>query len=214
MQVKGWQDTIDWYDQNEEQYAKSVMNLYPPQDLDEFTALLPKSAKVLDAGCGPGRDTNLLTKRGYQAEGIDISRGLVDVAKKQFPNLKFSVGNLLELPYETNSFDGIWANASLLHFETVHEVEKALSEFSRILKVGGILHVLVKAQTGKNKTAVVTDSLSKHDRFFQYFTLDEIWKLIKNSGFEILKADQHKETDRNPNGRPEVEWVRVLAKKL
>lgn len=214
MQIKGWKDTIDWYDQNAEQYSRSVMSLYPPKDMDEFVALLPQQAKILDAGCGPGRDTNLFAQKGFQAEGLDISKGLIEVARKQFPQLKFAMGNLVDLPYKDSSFDGVWANASLLHFETIEEVKKAISEFNRVLKSGGILHVLVKAQTGKDKTAVVTDSLSKHDRFFQYFILDEIQNLIKEAGFKVIKIEQNKETVRNPNGRPGVEWIRVLAKKV
>lgn len=212
MQVKGFQDTINWYNQNAETYAKSVVNLYPTKDLDEFAQLLKPGAKILDAGCGSGRDTNLFLQKGFNAQGLDISAGLIAVAKKTYPNLTFNEGTLIKLPFPEKNFDGVWANASLLHFEAVEEVKKALSEFSRVLKLDGILHVLVKAQTGKNKTAVVTDALSKHDRFFQYFTISEIKNLIKEAGFKILKAEQVKEIDRNPNGRPEVEWIRILAK--
>lgn len=214
MNVKGFQDTIEWYNQNADQYAQATFQTASPKEIDQFAKLLSKRAKVLDAGCGGGRDTDLLSKKGLKAIGLDLSSGLIKVARKTFPEPEFVEGNMLSLPFPDSDFDGVWSHASLLHLETVEEVKKALQEFSRVMKHAAVLHVLVKAQTGESKTAVVTDSLSKHDRFFQYFTKPELQNLLKDSGFDLISIEQYKETDRNPKGRPEVEWILALARKV
>lgn len=214
MKVKGFQDTIEWYNQNADQYAQATIQTASPEEVDQFAKLLSEGAKILDAGCGGGRDTDLLSKKGLKAVGLDLSSGLIKVARKTFPELEFIEGNMLSLPFPDSDFDGIWSHASLLHLETTEEVTIALSEFHRVMKHQAILHVLVKAQTGESKTAVVTDSLSKHDRFFQYFTKPELQSLLNDSGFDLISIEQYKETDRNPKGRPEVEWIVALARKV
>lgn len=213
MKIKGFKDTIKWYDQNAQQYSQATKVTYSQEAIDKFIGLLPKGAKVLDAGCASGRDSALLTDKRCRVTGIDLSRGLIEIAKREYPNINFIHGSFLELPFDDEDYDGVWANASLLHLETDNDVRKALKEFSRVLKKNGILHILVKAQTGKEKTAIVKDSLSNHDRFFQYFKAPELEELIIESGFEKIYLEQYRETDKNPKGRPEVKWIWLLARK-
>jgi ubiquinone/menaquinone biosynthesis C-methylase UbiE len=120
---------------------------------------------------------------------------------------------LLDLPFDDASFDGVWSNTSLLHLETAEDVKRALGEIYRVLKKPGLLHVVVKAQTGANKTAVVSDKLSGHDRFFQYFTVDELSQLLTAAGFNITHIKEYSETETIPHGRPEVKLIWCLAQK-
>jgi len=213
MKIKGFKNTIDWYDKNAEQYSKAIQNLSSPEQIDEFTKLLSKNAKVLDAGCAAGRDSKLLADEGLNVIGIDLSPQLIKIAKEKFSKIEFLKGNFLKLPFPEKSFDGIWAHASLLHFDSLTEVKKALGEFFRVLKPRGIIHVLVKAKTGREKFVVVSDKVSKHKRFFQFFTKDEVQSLLEQTGFEIIKTEQYQETERNPKRRSEVEWILCLARK-
>ena len=213
MQIKGFRDTINWYNQNAQVYSKSILNYSSPEQIDEFVKLVPKSTKVLDAGCASGRDSKLLLDKEISVIGIDLSSELIKIAKKNYPDIKFVEGNFLNLPFIDKMFGGIWAHASLLHFENTEDVFKALSEFYRVLMKNGIIHVLVKAQTTINKYNIVIDKLSKHNRFFQFFTKEEIKDLLQRSSFKIIKLEHYREIDKNPNGRPEVEWIVCLGKK-
>jgi len=56
--------------------------------------------------------------------------------------------------------------------------------------------------------------LSGHDRLFQYFTLYGVQELLKERGFESIKIEQYKEIDRSPQGKPEVEWIHSISKKI
>src|SRR5690606_8332356 len=119
--------------------------------------------------------------------------------------------DMLNLSFDEDSFNGVWSNTSLLHFESIEDVKKALREFHKVLKEKGILHVLVKAQTGTEKTAIVKDTLAEHDRFFQYFTLEEMRKLLTEANFEIILLEQYAESEKKENARPEVQLIRALA---
>jgi ubiquinone/menaquinone biosynthesis C-methylase UbiE len=124
--------------------------------------------------------------------------------------MQFQHADFIELPFEDGFFDGVWAYASLVHLETIAEVEKALQEFYRVLKTEGILHILVKQQMDEKKTSVITDALSHHDRFFRWFTKDEVQELVEKNGFVPLSL-----VDNYPDGagRQEVKWIYTFAKK-
>lgn len=213
MSVKGLKDTIDWYDANAEQYAAAGATYFDMDHITTFTSHLPAHATVLDAGCGAGRDAGLLRQQGLKVTGVDLSKGLLRVAKQKFPDIPFVKGDLLKLPFKELSFDGVWSNTALLHLETAEDVQQALSETYRVLKKPGLLHVLVKAQTGTDKTAVVSDKLSGHDRFFQYFTLEEMKRLLRDTGFKVVLDKEYSEQETKPHGRPEVRLIWCLARK-
>jgi len=210
MKVKGVQDTIEWYNQNAAQYAKSIQDLAALNQMDDFIKLLPNNnKKVLDAGCAAGRDSKILAEKGAEMTGLDISSELLKIAKKDLPNIAFKQGSFLSLPFEDNSFGGIWSHASLLHCGTLDDVLTALKEFYRVLIKDGILHVFVKVNTQNKKFDVVTDAISHHDRFFQYFTNNELKDLLHKSGFKLIKMEN--EEDRAK--RVEVRWIVSLSKK-
>ena len=71
--------------------------------------------------------------------GIDLSKSLIEIARNKHPDIEFRQGNILNLPFEDESFDGVWAHASLVHLETTEEVVRALREFNRVLKPGGVM---------------------------------------------------------------------------
>jgi ubiquinone/menaquinone biosynthesis C-methylase UbiE len=211
VRVSGFQDTIAWYDQNAGQYAEVNAPLADIDQIEELSSLLPPSAAVLDAGCAAGRDSELFRQKGFQVTGVDISGGLIGVGRQQFPEVNFVQANFLELPFPDQSYDAIWAHQSLLHLETQDDVRKALSEFHRVLRPEGKLLVLVKAQTGGDKTAVVADSLSGHNRFFQYFTKDEMQTLLTQAGFQPQKLEEYLESDKRPDGRPEAGLIYSIS---
>lgn len=209
MEIKGFRDTIDWYDKNAQNYRASSEKVAPLHLIEKFLSFLPKNPTVLDAGCGSGRDSRLFIERGVQVTGIDISSGLLSEAQKHSPTISFIQGDLRHMPMRDASFDGIWSHASMVHLETIDDVKNVLSEFMRVLKPNGVLNIYVKAQTGDEKTAIVKDSLSNHERFFRYYTEPELRDLVTKAGFNIdevcMEDDLH--------GRSEVKWLVLFARK-
>lgn len=209
MKVTGNKDTINWYDANAEKYAADSDGITFEKTAQQFLEKLHPNPKILEAGCGSGRDAITLSELGAEVTGIDASEGLIEVAKKKSSDIGFLVGNFLNLPFPDETFDGVWSHASLVHLDTISDVKSALSEFYRVLKNEGYLYVLVKKQNGDEKTAVVSDSLSNHDRFFRYYTEEELQTLLEKAGFTVTEV----KTKEDVHGRNEVTWLKLLAKK-
>ena len=98
------------------------------------------SRKILDIGAGTGFLSIMLAELGYRVVGIDISEEMMERAKKKAQDMgveaEFKPGDAENLSFETGSFDAIVNRAVLW---TLPNPEKALAEWKRVLKPGGIL---------------------------------------------------------------------------
>lgn len=95
---------------------------------------------VADVGCGPGHVTAYLHGLGVDAFGIDLSPGMVDVARREHPGLRFEVGSMTDLDLPAASVAGLLSWWSLIHVPD-DEVPTVLGHFHRILRPGGPLQV-------------------------------------------------------------------------
>lgn len=74
-----------------------------------------------------------------QLVGVDVSQGIVEAAMRRFPNMETHVADVRQLPFDDSTFDVIVSISTLDHFESQHEIQKALIELSRLLRPGGRL---------------------------------------------------------------------------
>lgn len=95
---------------------------------------------VADVGCGPGQVTAHLSDLGVDAFGIDLSPGMIDVARRDHPELRFTVGSMTELGLADASVAGLLAFWSLVHVPD-DAIPTVLGEFRRVLRPGGPLLV-------------------------------------------------------------------------
>jgi SAM-dependent methyltransferase len=109
-------------------YLRAVLTL--------FADLVPAAGPVADVGCGPGHVTAHLRKLGVDAFGIDLSPGMVDVARRDHPGLRFEVGSMTDLPLADASVAGVLAFWSLIHVPD-DVVPVVLGQFRRVLRPGG-----------------------------------------------------------------------------
>ena len=74
---------IQAYDSIVEQFIEKTKNLEEPeiQMRKEFLSLVPKKGRILDLGCGPGRDAKIFSDQGYQVIGADLSKKTIEKAK-------------------------------------------------------------------------------------------------------------------------------------
>ncbi|HMM95160.1 methyltransferase domain-containing protein [Phycicoccus sp.] len=103
-------------------------------------------SRVLDAGCGTGRMARYVTDRGCSVVGVDLSPGMLAMARRDHPDLDVREGSLVDLPFEDATFDGILFWYSLIHLSD-DELPLALAEAVRVLRPGG--HVLLGFQKGE-----------------------------------------------------------------
>lgn len=89
--------------------------------------------KLLDIGCAHGRETHEFYNLGFIAEGIDINADFIEQARLKYPNCRFKVGTIENLPYESNTFDVIFCTNTLFFTNT----QKSIPELVRVLKPQG-----------------------------------------------------------------------------
>lgn len=138
-------DTRASYDTVADSYADQVRNLLDdtPEEravLALFAARVRENGEgpVADVGCGPGRITAHLHGLGVDAFGIDLSPGMIEVARRDHPGLRFESGSMTELGLTDGSVAGLIAWYSLIHVPD-EEIDSVLAHFRRVLRPGGPL---------------------------------------------------------------------------
>jgi SAM-dependent methyltransferase len=112
------------------------------------------SGPVADLGCGPGHVTAHLRGLGCEAFGVDLSPEMVAVARRTYPAVSFSQGDMTQLDITSGSLGGIVAFYSIIHLPP-DLLPVALAEFARALAPGG--QVLLAFQTGAGERRHQTD---------------------------------------------------------
>jgi ubiquinone/menaquinone biosynthesis C-methylase UbiE len=105
--------------------------------LAAFAELVP-GGPVTDVGCGPGHATAHLASLGLDVHGIDLSPGMVEVARRAYPELRFSVGSMLGLDLPDGSLGGLVSYYSIVNIPR-SELPAVFAEFARVLAPGGVL---------------------------------------------------------------------------
>ncbi|MEU6075883.1 class I SAM-dependent methyltransferase [Micromonospora sp. NPDC047074] len=146
MDVESWlADTRTSYDTVAASYADQLRDLlaetpYERAALTLFAEFVQAAGggPVADVGCGPGRITAYLHELGVDAFGIDLSPGMVEVARRDHPGLRFEVGSMTDLDLAEGSVAGLVAWYSLIHVPDA-QIGAVLAHFRRVLRPGGPL---------------------------------------------------------------------------
>lgn len=116
---------------------------------------LQTGMRILDAGCGSGRNIEYLLRAGFEVAGIDQSAEAITYLHDKLGKIlshipldQFEVGEISQMPYENNSFDWVISNA-VLHFAQNHAHFVAMvNEMMRVLKPKGILFARLASDIG------------------------------------------------------------------
>ncbi|MCY4333226.1 MAG: class I SAM-dependent methyltransferase [Litoreibacter sp.] len=164
--------TIEVYDARAKQYLDLVSRTEPDADLHAFLDAMPAGGHALDLGCGPGNSAAMMRDAGLIVEAWDASAEMVAIAQKKFGlDAKQAVFNDLT---SESSYDGIWANFSLLHAPKA-EFPRHLAAIKTALKPGGVFHIGMKLGA--------EDHRDKIGRLYTYFTLDALKTHLQEAGF-------------------------------
>ena len=142
--------------------------------------------RILDLGCGPGRDLRAFRDMGHDPVGLDAAAQICEMAR-QWSGCEVWQQDFRNLSLPERAFDGVFSNASLFHVPT-REIQGVLGAIRRTLKAGGVL--LTSNPRGQNQEAWQVD------RFGVFYDLDEWVRRVTESGFEAL------EHYYRPPGRP------------
>ena len=130
---------IDKWDRSAKEYSEFESTSRYSGFCRDFVANRFQSIRgldVLDAGCGNGAFTHLLSQNGGNVTGCDGSAEMLEIARETYPQYSFDTVDLLAgMPYETASFDIVFCNLVLMDIEPIDGV---IQEFHRVLKENGI----------------------------------------------------------------------------
>jgi SAM-dependent methyltransferase len=167
--------------------------------LDALTGAGPQ--RLLDFGCGPGRDLMALTALGHVVTGLDGSPVFAEMARVQSGCLVLQQ-NFLQLALGEQQFDGVFANASLFHVPRA-ELGRVLSELFRVLVPGGVLFC-------SNPRSFDHDWEGfKGDRYGSFLTVESWLARLTAAGFVVERRFLR------PSGKPPSEqpWLAIVARR-
>ena len=140
--------TLNYYQNNAQTFFDGTVNVDMSSLYETFTRSLAPGARVLDAGCGSGRDAKTFMEMGYQVEAFDASSALVEMARAH-TGLPVQLMTFADVAWKAE-FDGIWCCASLLHIPAV-ELPGVMQKIADALKPGGVWYVSFKYGNGERE---------------------------------------------------------------
>lgn len=188
---------IKFYDENADNFFDDTAHIDMSDLHGKFCLLLPDKGKLLDLGCGSGRDVKAFIERGYDVIGLDGSFKLVQRAR-EFTKAEIIHDDFENLSFK-NQFDGIWACASLLHVER-KKIPQVLNLIKKALKKDGVLYMSFKEGNGDR---------AKNKRTFTDMTIELLEPIISNSGMVLV--DAWTTDDVRPNKKES--WLNVFVRK-
>lgn len=193
-------NTLDYYNKNSEEYFNSTLNVDMTNTYKAFLKLVPKGGKILDLGCGSGRDSMNFMKLGYEVTFVD---GAKELAKRASVLLgkEVIVSTFEELELK-EKFHGIWACASLLHIKR-EDLKTVLNNLYNNLDDNGVFYMSFKY----GEKEYVDDK----NRYFNCFTDESIISFInENTKYNILGLYITEDKLGRVN---EVKWLNLICNK-
>ncbi len=194
-------DTLQVYEKYAKVYADYTFPRLMQFQLNQFISMLPKNAKVLDVGCGSGRDSHYFNDYGLAVTAIDISENMLKEAKTRAPDATFKKMDMRKLTFPKESFDGIWVMATFSDIAK-KEAPVALKEFAKVLSKSGVLYIAVKE--GEGEKIEMKQQYGNIERFYAYYTQKELESLLASAGFKMITS-----TVSDDEGQ---RWVEIFAK--
>lgn len=190
--------TLDFYAREADAYTtRGEKALH--EKLQQFLSQLPSGAKILELGCGAGQDSEVMIAEGFDVHPTD---GTAEIARAAASRLGIPVGTLLFDDIDaSHAYDGIWANACLLHVPRA-ELGGIIGRIHTALKDGGVFYASFKAGEKEGR--------DQFDRYFNYPSeswLRDVYAQYPWASLSVVTANGSG-YDKKP-----TQWLQVTAVK-
>jgi 2-polyprenyl-3-methyl-5-hydroxy-6-metoxy-1,4-benzoquinol methylase len=195
-------DTIDsaaWYDRHTESFIARTASVDLSHLHQRFLRYLPAGSRILDAGCGSGRDSLVFQQLGYDVVAMDASIAMVEHVRRTLPVTALHLRHQDVAFHE--EFDGVWSCAALLHVPHA-ELPGVLRRYRQALVPNGILFASFKHGDGEHY---------RDERLFANQN-DASFRVVLASVPGLVLLETAIDVGRQP-GKEREEWFSVLCRK-
>ena len=195
--------TVAAYDASAGAYA--VANPVVPDSVREavaaFARRLPEGARVLEIGSGGGRDAALLDALGVRVRRTDVTPGFVTVLREQGHQAEVLDPLTDDLADPAGPYDGVWANASLLHVARP-DLVTVLDRLRVVTRPGGVLRFSVKEGDGEGWSTHGSVAAARH---FTYWRAGPLREVVAAAGWTAVEVED------GIAGKRQESWLEVTA---
>lgn len=191
--------TINYYNQNAENFIENTQNVDMHLAQDKFLQLLKSGGSILDFGCGSGRDTKCFLEKGYQVTATDGSAELCRLASA-FTGIEVKWMLFQELD-DVEVYEGIWACSSILHLPK-EELLPVIRKMCIALKSDGVIYTSFKYSEFEGE---------RNGRYFTDFTEETFRKFITE--IPELTIEDYWITGDVRQGRGDERWLNLILRK-
>lgn len=188
--------TLSFYNTHAEDFVRHTVDVEFTGVQERFLKYMPANGRILDFGCGSGRDTKYFLERGYEVTATDGSEELCKLASEYAGiNVECMLFNELD---ETAAYDGIWACSSILHLPRT-DLKDVFYRMIKAVKPGGYIYTSFKYGTFEGE---------RNGRYFTDFT-EKIFKDFITDIPGICIVEQWVSVDVRPD-RGEEKWLNLI----
>lgn len=200
MKTEEIKTTIEYYNNNAEQFADTTKGVGFANIQMRFLSKLPHGGRILDFGCGSGRDTRYFLNQGYRVVAIDGSERLCKLASEY---TGISVKNMLfqELA-DVEIYGGVWACSSILHLP-YDDLKEVMKKIATALKEQGIFYTSFKYGTFEGQ---------RNGRYFTDMSEEKFADLVKV--IPVFEMEEQWTTTDVRQGREKEKWLNVMLRKI
>lgn len=195
-------NTLEYYNKNAKIYYEQTLSGNLQENYDRFLKHLPSNAYILDFGCGSGRDSKYFIEQGYKVKAIDGSEEMCKLASS-YINQEVYCMKFEDLK-DINTYDAIWACASILHIEK-EKLINILSKMITALKDNGIIYTSFKIGEGYN---------IQEGKYYNYLTKDEMIKLLNKLNKNVKLIDYFETLPSTKRKAKNTTWGNFIIKRL
>ena len=192
-------DTLNYYNSKAKDFFSDTAAVAFTELQDIFLDYIPAGGRILDFGCGSGRDTKYFISRGYDVDATDGSEELCKIAGEytgvHVKQMLFEELNEIEL------YDGVWACASILHVAK-SQLPDVIRKIANATKSEGTVYMSFKYGDFEGV---------KNGRFFTYLTEESFEEIIET--IPELTVDKLWISSDVRVERGEERWLNIIMRK-
>ncbi len=199
MEENRKQKTLAYYKKNAESFTAGTQKIDFSKTQEMFLKYLPEKAKILDFGCGVGRDTKYFLEKGNEVDATDGSPEMCRIAS-EYTGVPVKQMYFEELS-AIEEYDGIWACSSILHLPK-NELTDVMRKMISALKPSGTIYTSFKYGIFEGE---------RGERYFTDFTEETLAQYLKQ--FTELELKEYWVTADIRPGREDEKWLNVILNK-